>query len=158
MSDPSHGASGDSGDMVARIDEQFARAFRRVKRGTARVMAPFGITGGQARMLRVLGRANAPLRVGDLASRLEIVPRSATTNVDALEAAGLVERRADRDDRRSVLVALTPEGSGLLAQMAVARRASAESLFGRLSEQQQSTLLDLLTALNECDEPDGRTA
>jgi DNA-binding MarR family transcriptional regulator len=158
MSDPGCNAAADAGDMVARIDEQFARAFRRVRRGTARVLAPFGITGGQARVLRALGRAGAPLRVGDVAARLGIVPRSATTMVDTLEVAGLVERRANQGDRRSVLVALTASGEDLLAQMAVARHESAESVFGRLDETQQGDLLDLLTALNECDEPDGRTA
>jgi DNA-binding MarR family transcriptional regulator len=74
--------------------------------------------------------------------------------VDALEGAGLVERRPDPDDRRSVLVALTKAGRDLLGRMAAARRESAESLFGHLSVVQQSDLLGLLTALNELDESD----
>ena len=154
MVEPVPTPAGDAADIVARIDEQFVRAFRRVRRGTTRVLAPFGISGGQARALRVLGRAGEPMRVGDVAARLEIVPRSATTMVDALEGAGLVERRPDPDDRRSVLVALTKAGRDLLGRMAAARREIAESLFGHLSVVQQSDLLGLLTALNELDESD----
>jgi DNA-binding MarR family transcriptional regulator len=114
-------------------------------------MAPFGITGGQARMLRVLGRAEVALRVGDLASQLDIVPRSATTNVDALEAAGVVERRPDPQDRRSVLVDVTPAGRELLARMHQARRESAEAMFGKLGPEERVQLLALLTALNAPD-------
>jgi DNA-binding MarR family transcriptional regulator len=138
----------DGSDIVARLDEQFIRAFRRVRRGTAHVMAPFGITGGQARMLRVLGRVEVALRIGDLASRLEIVPRSATTNVDALEAAGLVQRRPDPQDRRSVLVDVTPAGRELLERMHQARRESAEAMFAKLDADERVQLLALLTALN----------
>jgi DNA-binding MarR family transcriptional regulator len=144
------GNAPDSGatDIVTQLDEQFVRAFRRLKRGTARQLAPFGITGGQARALRVLGRLEAPLRVGDLAARLEIVPRSATAMVDALEAAGLVERRPDTQDRRSVLVAVTPAGGELLERMRRIRHESAKALFGKLTEVQRGELLVLLAALN----------
>ncbi len=135
-------------DVVAQLDEHFARAFRRLRRGTARELAPFGLTGGQARALRVLARADAPVRVGDLAARLEIVPRSATAMVDALEGAGFVERRPDAADRRSVLVAVTPAGFELLERTRRARRESAEELFAALSDAQRGELLALLVALN----------
>jgi DNA-binding MarR family transcriptional regulator len=156
MARPPCGAAGDPVDTVAHLDEQFVRAFRRVRRGSTRVLAPFGITGAQARMLRALGRTGAPMRVGELACELEIVPRSATTMVDALEAASFVERRADEDDRRSVLVALTSAGRDLLAEMAAARHASAQSVFGRLDAGQQDELLALLAVLNADDGPDDR--
>ena len=71
--------------------------------------------------------------MGELAARLEVVPRSATAMVDALEAASLVERRPpDPLDRRSVLVCLTDAGNQLLARLSRARRAGAEALFTQL--------------------------
>jgi DNA-binding MarR family transcriptional regulator len=84
------------------------------------------------------------------------VPRSATAMVDALEATGLVERRPDPLDRRSVLVCLTDAGDELLARLSRARRAGAEALFARLDAAQCSQLLELLTVLNRRDTPSPR--
>jgi DNA-binding MarR family transcriptional regulator len=71
--------------------------------------------------------------------------------VDALEAAGLVDRTPDPIDRRSILVGLTDSGVDLLARLGRARRASAESLFARLDAAQREQLLELLATLNERD-------
>jgi DNA-binding MarR family transcriptional regulator len=143
----------DPTDLIGQVSEQFTRAFRRLRAGTAKELAPFGITFSQARVLRVIGRAEGPLRIGDLASKLEIAPRSATGMVDALEGARLAVRRPDAVDRRSVFVELTAEGRNLLAHMAEARRESAEQLFGRLTVEQRSQLLALLDALNGAEAP-----
>jgi DNA-binding MarR family transcriptional regulator len=144
------------GDAVSQVAEQFTRAFWRMRRGTAKELAPFGLTFAQARVLRVIGKADGPLRIGDLATRLEIVPRSATSMVDLLQEAGLAVREADPSDRRSVLVSLTPAGRALLDRMGEARRASAEALFGNLDAEQLAHLQSLLETLNT-PEPAGET-
>jgi DNA-binding MarR family transcriptional regulator len=136
-------------DVISQVAEQFTRAYWRMRRGTAKELAPFGITFAQARALRVLGRAEGALRVGDIAAQLEIVPRSATAMVDLLEGAALVARQADPTDRRSVLVAPTPAGRDLLARMSDARREGAEAVFGKLETSQLQRLRDLLEVLNE---------
>lgn len=136
------------GDIVSQVAEQFTRAFRRMRRGTAKELAPLGLTFAQARVLRILGHAQAPMRIGDLAARLEIVPRSATSMVDLLEEAALAVRQPDPGDRRSVLVSLTPAGRSLLQRMGAARLASAEALLGRLTKAQLAQLHELLVALN----------
>jgi DNA-binding MarR family transcriptional regulator len=43
-----------------------------------------------------------------------------TGTVDALAMLGLVERRAAQDDRRKVLVALTPKGAELMGECLLA--------------------------------------
>jgi DNA-binding MarR family transcriptional regulator len=136
-------------DDISQVAEQFTRAYWRMRKGTARELAPFGITFAQARVLRVLGREEGALRIGDLAAKLEIVPRSATSMVDLLEEAGLVVRQPDTGDRRSVLVSVTASGRDLLGRMGEARRAGAEALFGKLDERQLALLRDILEALNE---------
>ena len=142
----------DPSDIIGQVSEQFTRAFRRLRAGTAKELAPFGLTFSQARVLRIIGHAEDPLRIGDLATKLEIAPRSATGMADALEGAGLAVRRPDAVDRRSVFVELTPQGRSLLSHMAEARRASAEQLFGRITHEQQSQLLAILDALNVAEE------
>ena len=138
-------------DAISRVAEQFTRAYWRMRRSTAKELAPFGVTFAQARALRVLGRSEGALRIGDIAARLEIVPRSATAMIDLLETAGLAAREADPSDRRSVLVTLTPDGAALLARMGVARRESAEALFGRLDESELIRLSEILDVLNAPD-------
>lgn len=136
-------------DLVAQIAEELARAFRRMRRGEMKELAPFGLTFATARVLRILGRAPEPMRIGDLAARLEIAPRSATSMVDALEQVSLAERRPDPSDRRSVLVVVTPQGRELLDRIGRTRLENARELFGALGEVQQGQLLALLSALNE---------
>jgi DNA-binding MarR family transcriptional regulator len=97
-------------------------------------------------VLRVVAGGPAQ-RMADLATRLEVVPRSVTTMVDALESAGLVARAPDPDDRRSVLVAPTARGRALVARLDAARRESAERIFGGLSRAQRDALASLLGAL-----------
>jgi DNA-binding MarR family transcriptional regulator len=51
-----------------------------------------------------------PRRITDLAACEGVAQPTMTALVSALERSGLVERRADPDDRRVVLVALSPDG------------------------------------------------
>jgi len=87
--------------------------------------------------------------MADLAAQLDVVPRSVTTMVDALESAGLVARHADPGDRRSVLVALSDDGRLLLDRLETARRDSADEVFGGLDAAQRHQLLGLLGLLCE---------
>ena len=85
--------------------------------------------------------------MADIACRLEIVARSATTMVDSLVAAELVARTGDPTDRRSVLVAISPAGRRLVEHLDAARRCAAYDLFGRLDDDEHLHLLRLLQNL-----------
>jgi DNA-binding MarR family transcriptional regulator len=136
-----------AGELTSPLAEALTQASWRLRRESVKELAPLGLTFAQSRVLRVLTRCGAPMRMGDLAARLEVAPRSATSMIDSIEVLGLVERRACPGDRRSVLVALTPRGEGLMERIRSLRLASAHVLFGRLTEAQQTQLLDLLTLL-----------
>jgi len=60
--------------------------------------------------------------VGDLAEALQIKHHSAVGLVDRLVEQGLAVRVQAAGDRRQVLVALTPHGLGLLAELTSAHR------------------------------------
>ena len=134
-------------DSTLELAELLTHTARRLRRGSIVQLAPLGLTYAQARMLRHVAAAGSPLRMADLAAQLEVVPRSVTTMVDALEATGLVARHADPGDRRSVHVVLTDEGRRLLDRLEAARRDSAEEVFGSLDRAQRGALLELLGAL-----------
>jgi hypothetical protein len=87
--------------------------------------------------------------MADLAAHLDVVPRSVTTMIDALESAGLVARHADPGDRRSVLVTLSEDGRLLLDRLEKARHDSADEVFGGLDAAQRHQLLGLLGVLCE---------
>jgi DNA-binding MarR family transcriptional regulator len=135
--------------LTPQLSEALTRASWRLRRAAVKELAPLGLTFSQSRVLRILSRSGEPLRMSDIAAKFEIAPRTATSMIDSLESAGLVERGADPSDRRSVLVSLAPGGRALLERMNTLRRASAGELFGRLSQAQQELLLALLTILNE---------
>lgn len=107
------------------------------------------VTHGQFRVLRTLDKADGPLRLSELAARLGIVPRSATSVVDDLEAAGLVARRPDPHDRRATLVDLTRDGRQILATLRKNRRDIMAGQLARLSAAEQRTLVRLLQRLAE---------
>lgn len=136
-------------DGISELAELFSHAARRLRRGSAAQLAPLGLTYGQAKLLHLVAVAGHPLRMADIASHLEVVPRSVTTMVDGVEAAGLVTRRPDPDDRRSVLVELTSAGRRLQEQLAGARQASAQVVFGQLAPGERAELLRLLGVLCE---------
>jgi DNA-binding MarR family transcriptional regulator len=66
----------------------------------------------QYRVLTVLARGSEGAAA--LAAKLAVKPASVTSVVDGLVARGLVERRADTDDRRKVTHVVSASGSALL--------------------------------------------
>jgi len=135
---PADGSPSDLADLLA-------QTARRIRRGSTEHLAPLGITGAQARVLRIV--SGGPIRMADIAARLEVVPRSVTSMVDGLEGAGLVRRRPDPDDRRSVLVEPTAGGRRLLARLHEARHATAEQVFAPLDASDRAELGRLLARL-----------
>lgn len=82
----------------------------------ARLKAEHGLSLAFFQALDALGRSpDASLRVGDLARALRITVGAASKLVDRVEAAGLIRRALDADDRRASRVVLTATGRGLLA-------------------------------------------
>ncbi len=69
--------------------------------------------------------------------------------VDRLEKMGLVTRQRDAEDRRQVLVELTPLGGDLLSKIRGSREKRLRETLLRLSEQDAGELLRLLRAYLE---------
>lgn len=151
------GAAGAAGEFghVEELAELISRSARKLRRGAVGGLSPLGLTYGQARLLRLVEEAGQPLRMADIAARLEVVPRAVTSMVDGVEEAGLVSRRPDPADRRSVLVELSPAGRRLLRHVAAARAESARQVLGVLDETQRAQLLGLLRTLCPATEPAG---
>lgn len=93
-------------------------------------------------LLQIRGVAQRqPVTIGVLAERLQIHHHAAVQLVDRLSNQGLVERRRDARDRRSVVVELRPRGEALLRKLALYSIAELKTAGPRLV----STLRRLLT-------------
>ena len=117
---------------------------RRIRHATYQHLDPLGVTPAQARALRVLHRAGGRIQMSELAERLRIARRSATSVVDELVARGLVQRSTDPLDRRAVVVAPTAEGVAVLAQLTRRRHGAARRVLAPLSAADLVCLRDLL--------------
>lgn len=74
-----------------------------------------GLTPSQASVISTLD-VHGPMTMGRLAEHEGIAKPSVTGIVGRLVQKGLVEKKEDSSDRRSSIVAITPEGSQLLEQ------------------------------------------
>jgi DNA-binding MarR family transcriptional regulator len=63
-----------------------------------------------------------PITTGQLADRLAIRHHSAVGLIDRLAGKGLIRRHTGTDDRRQVLLQLTPKAEALLARLSLAHR------------------------------------
>jgi DNA-binding MarR family transcriptional regulator len=89
------------------------------------------LTARQLAVLLISYLEDGPHTVRGLAARLEVAKPAITRALDRLEQFDLAHRRQDPRDRRSIVVARTPEGQAFL-----------ESLRGMLDEAaRQSTLV-----------------
>ena len=133
-------------------DESLADAFmavaRQLRERSAETLAPWDITPAHLRALRTLAR-HPTMRLSELSDRLQIAPRTATEVVDALQARGLVRRRADPADRRAILVEVTERGAGLLAEIRATRGTEAGRTFGRLGPADRAELARILSKLRD---------
>ncbi|WBB53816.1 MarR family transcriptional regulator [Verrucosispora sp. WMMD573] len=90
---------------------------------------PHGTRGYQ--ILSVVGHNDPPTQSG-LAKHLQIDKTVMPYVIDALEGAGLVERRTDPADRRVRRIAITPSGAAKLTELEAKVRAAEDAVFGNV--------------------------
>jgi len=88
------------------------------------------------------------LRMGDLASRLGVAPRTVTDLVDVLERDGLLIRRPDPADRRATRLELTPVAAAGLDRLRSLRRSFVEEIFSPLKPAERRQLVELLEKIS----------
>ncbi len=139
-----------SGERDESLSEVFWDVARRLRHASRASLAEWDIAPSHARALGVLIRDGA-LRLSDLSDRLHIAPRSTTEVVDGLQERGLVERRADPDDRRVTIVAVTAAGQRVGAAVQANRAATGDRVFGALSATDRAHLARILGKLRTTD-------
>jgi DNA-binding MarR family transcriptional regulator len=114
-----------------------------------RVQAAGGLEPGWYDVLAALRRSGPPyrLRPTDFAGALMLTSSGTTKRLDRLERAGLIERSPDPQDRRGILISLTPAGRRLVDAVTDAHLANEKRLLEGLTEAEQRRLAELLRKL-----------
>jgi DNA-binding MarR family transcriptional regulator len=108
-----------------------------------------GIESWEFDVLAALRRAGAPyeLSPGRLLRETLVTSGTMTNRVDRLATRGFVERYPDPEDRRGVLVRLTPEGKDAVDGAFTALLEAERAFLADLTARQQGDLADLLRKL-----------
>jgi DNA-binding MarR family transcriptional regulator len=114
------------------------------------LLKPAGITLAQYNALRILRGADEDgLCRNDLRDRMLTRMPDVTRLLDRMEAAGLVQRTRDAEDRRLVNTKITPRGETLLHDVQAAVSEEHRRSFGHLGKAELRTLIDLLESVRE---------
>jgi MarR family transcriptional regulator for hemolysin len=111
-----------------------------------RQVEPLGLTQAQWQTLAHLSR-NEGLKQAQLADILEIRPITLTRLIDRLQAAGLVERRSDPDDRRAQRLFLTEAAQPLMAKLWKEAARVREKAMAGLPQERRELLIDTLAIM-----------
>ncbi|MFL5321274.1 MAG: MarR family winged helix-turn-helix transcriptional regulator [Myxococcaceae bacterium] len=92
--------------------DDIRRIVQSLRESARAVESDHGVSGAQLFVLQKL-EEGGPATVGELAERTLTHQSSVSVVVGRLEKAGLVKRRPSKEDRRAVMVTLTPKGKSL---------------------------------------------
>lgn len=132
------------GFLVYRVHQHVAAEFRRA-------LEPVELTPPQFGVLALL-HDHSGQRQAALCERSAIDPNTMVGIIDRLEAAGLVERQRDPEDRRAYMVEITPRGKRLLRRCRPLREQASQRSWAALSPGEQNTLRDMLRKVLGLDE------
>ena len=110
--------------------------------------AQFGMNRAKWAVLARLERFEG-LKQAELADMLDLQPISLTRLLDSLCDSGLIERRADPDDRRAKRLFLTEAARPLLHRLSELGEELMETALAGLDRDQQQTLLAGLSTIKE---------
>src|SRR5512135_2050827 len=105
------------------------------------------LTLAQWRVLVVVGQRRAPLRVGEIATRISASLPSTSRILRRLERRGLIATQRDERDRRATLVRLTPAGSAVRRKVMQVRQRTVAAALGNGNGTLPSGLTEGLEAI-----------
>ena len=107
----------------------------------------YGLSHAALNALAVIEGAGGPLPTGEVSARMHITTGTMTSVLDTLERKGYVRRLADPDDRRRVLVDVTPAAQSVLDRMLPDVQQMAKTVMAVLDDKTAHALLDTLAAI-----------
>jgi DNA-binding MarR family transcriptional regulator len=121
----------------------------RVEALVADVARRYGLSHAALNALAVIEGNGTPLPTGEISARMHITTGTMTTVLDTLERNRYIRRLPDPDDRRRVLVDITPAAQTVLDQMLPEVQQRAKAIMGVLDDDALHALLDTLATVTE---------
>jgi DNA-binding MarR family transcriptional regulator len=131
---------------------EFQRYFHGIAKAHEIIRKVFRIVDEQARaagleplehkvLIQIFGAPDAPLRVNEIAGRLDVAPALVSRLLKGLEADGLVVRTPAAEDRRITRVAATDEARALLAEIDIGVRHHVDYFQAGLGDEERAAAL-----------------
>jgi len=133
-------------DLALSMWVKLARAYTTFSKKSLENIRSFHLTEPQFSVLESLGHLG-PLTIGTLCSKQLVSGGNMTLVVDNLEKEQLVQRIYSKEDRRTIIVQLTPKGQLLFDEIFSRHAAHIEKLASILPEKEQEELARLLKKL-----------
>ncbi len=134
-------------DQIEHLAGMLVEFYERFSSWEQGVVKETGITLPQMHTLEILGSAGQ-LRMKELAEKMGITTGALTVMVDRLVRAGLVARQPNQEDRRSIHVALTPEGEKYFLEHHKLHGQLTHELASALEPEELTALLAIIPKLN----------
>jgi MarR family transcriptional regulator, organic hydroperoxide resistance regulator len=116
-----------------------------LEQATAAALKPYGISGTQYNVLRILrGAGPDGLRCSEIGSRMITRDPDITRLLDRMETRKLVVRQREEKDRRVVLTRITEAGLELLRELQQPLETLLETKLGHIGIQKLRSLIELL--------------
>lgn len=131
---------------AAQVADEFSRTAKVLVRRLDERLGEHGVSIPRSRLVVEVARSQ-PVRLTELAHAVGVAQGTASTLVDGLVREGLLERRPSADDRRSVLLHVTPSGEVLARTWTSSYQRAAEELFAPLDDEELVTLAEMLRKL-----------
>ena len=131
---------------ISSISWLLADASRLIRKLADRRLGTIGVTRAQWQALANLRRIG-PMTQAALAEMMEVETATIARLIDRLEAAGLIERKAEAQDRRVKLVTMTDKAAALMDEMGVIGQKLRDDMLIDLSPPELEGLIASLTTI-----------
>lgn len=128
------------------LGSRLGYASRQWRRAVDERLLPFGLTEATWLPLVYVARGGTPMRQKDLAEVIGIDSSTLVRLIDALDQAGLIERRTD-GDRRARFLCLTPRGRALVAEVEAATAAVRQEILAGISDDELTVALSVINRI-----------
>ena len=141
----------DKKDLVSELIGEFRAAGNQDSAFDNLAAERLGLNGTDLHCINIIENSGG-LTAGELAAQAGLTSGAVTGVIDRLERAGYARRVRDPDDRRRVLVELTPEAFAGAGDFYGAQAALSERMYRRYSEEQLELFLEWIRAGREVNE------
>ena len=116
-------------------------------RGSELFLATYGLTGAQLNILNLLGEAGGTMSQSEMSEKVLIGKSSLSIVVDRMVQRGHIRRQVFPEDRRRVLLKMTPTGRNLWEKVHPLYKKEVDATFGVIPMGKRKALIDAMKEL-----------